>query len=957
MAYQNIYYTVVKGDCLSVIAQKVRKQYGTSVTWQEIYSWNRSIIGSNPNLIYPGQRLVVGSQYVADSSGGSSGGTTTTTNTVTPSSYTPSNAGTVSITNFGFMANNDGTLFVKWSWTKANTKNYNVEWQYRTKDGLWFIGQQHSVTNKEDTWNYPSYCDRVCVKVQPVSENTTVNNQQTVYWTANWTSWQGIDIKEKPDPIAKPSTPKVEIKDFTLTVDMDNIDETNKQIQLEIVKDDSTTFKTATITVVKSAISYSCAVNAGGRYKVRARGVRNGEYGDWSDYSDDIGTVPVAVTGTITMVAESKTEIRMSWNSVKNADTYDVEYCTDKKYFDVSDNTTTKSGIEGTTTILTGLESGQTYYARVRAVNENGKSGWSAIKSCVIGAKPIAPTTWSSTTTAVVGEDVYLYWVHNSADGSSERYATICITGEVPGGSIVTRESGAIKNEQINDEEHKDDTKMYSLTKLLSQLGFSYRQGIKIRWKVKTSGITNEWSDYSVEREIDIYAPPTLALNIQDKDGRKLNTITSFPFYVKGLAGPNTQVPNSYHLSVIANESYETTDRIGNPMFISKGDEIFSKYYDSNNDTLLVEMRPDLIDLENNIPYTMKCVVSMDSGLTAESTVNFDVSWTDILYMPNAEISLNKDTVSTYIRPYVMHQVVKRQMLVLKIGQEGSTEKEYVPTLLTNQNANDVINAEILPNAYYRDVENPYTFTDPDTGISETDDRIYAVFSGTNAAGTRKEYYEYVGEEELIADVTLAVYRREFDGSFTEIGSGLENSKNTFVVDPHPALDYARYRIVVTDNKTGAISFYDTPAYPIHEKGIIIQWDEEWTNFDVTDESGDELTTQPQSGSFLRLLYNIDTSDKHTYDAELVNYAGRKHPVSYYGTALSTNATWNLEIPRSDKETLYALRRLAIYLGDVYVREPSGTGYWAAINISYSQTHKQVTIPVTIDVVRVEGGV
>lgn len=105
------------------------------------------------------------------------------------------------------------------------------------------------------------------------------------------------------------------------------------------------------------------------------------------------------------------------------------------------------------------------------------------------------------------------------------------------------------------------------------------------------------------------------------------------------------------------------------------------------------------------------------------------------------------------------------------------------------------------------------------------------------------------------------------------------------------------------------------------------------------------------------LPYNIDVSDKNDIDVSLVKYVGRKRPVSYYGTQLGETASWKVEIPKDDAETLYALRRLAIWTGDVYVREPSGTGYWANISVSMSQTHCQLTIPVTLEITRVEGGV
>lgn len=107
----------------------------------------------------------------------------------------------------------------------------------------------------------------------------------------------------------------------------------------------------------------------------------------------------------------------------------------------------------------------------------------------------------------------------------------------------------------------------------------------------------------------------------------------------------------------------------------------------------------------------------------------------------------------------------------------------------------------------------------------------------------------------------------------------------------------------------------------------------------------------------LKLPYNIDVSDKHSSDVELVKYIGRRHPVSYYGTQLGESATWNVEIEKDDSETLYALRRLAIWMGDVYVREPSGSGYWAHISVSFKQTHCNLTIPVTLDITRVEGGI
>ena len=57
-------YTIKSGDCLWNIAKQLSNQGGAN--WKDLYSIpeNKEIIGNNPNLIYPGQVLIVPEAWV-----------------------------------------------------------------------------------------------------------------------------------------------------------------------------------------------------------------------------------------------------------------------------------------------------------------------------------------------------------------------------------------------------------------------------------------------------------------------------------------------------------------------------------------------------------------------------------------------------------------------------------------------------------------------------------------------------------------------------------------------------------------------------------------------------------------------------------------------------------------------------------------------------------------------------
>lgn len=725
--------------------------------------------------------------------------------------------------------------------------HYEVRWYYDTGNDIWFEGTRTTVERKSATYNPPSNAIAIKVAVKPVSKTKTVNNKETSYFTGTFAY---AEYKLSGDPPDGLGTPSVEIDEFNLTATVDNISDSKiDKVQFQVYNG-STLYKSGTVEVKACRAVYSCTIKAGGNYRVRCRSINSSGtsniYGEWSDFTGENSTIPVGAKG-VSVVADSATSVRVSWKAVDGAIRYEVEYAVNRSYFD-SASQVSSTTVTSTNAYITGLEAREWFF-RVRAINDVGESSWSDIVSVVIGTKPEPPTTWSSTTTAILGEDLKLYWVHNSEDGSNQTAAQIQF--EING-----KTSTVTINEGTDQEEEDEGIYSYPLSTK------DYSKGTTILWKVRTKGVIDEYGDWSAQRTITIYAPPTLSVVLSADENDILSTL---PLTVTLSAGPEEQTPISYHVSVIANNTYETDDVVGSSTIVTAGSEVYSKIFNESKHDVVYTLSAGDIMLVNGQSYTVKVTLSMDSGLTVEESCIFTTNWEDSLYFPDAMVTIDKDTLSCYVNP----------------------------------------------------------FCTDDSGYPE--------------------------------NVTLAVYRREYDGTFTEIAKGLKNDGVVTVTDPHPSLDYARYRIVVQDINTSAVTYEDLPGVPMNEPAIVIQWDETWSDFDYTGD--DEPAERPWAGSMIKLPYNIDTSEKHDADVSLVEYIGRKNPVSYYGTQRGESASWSTEIPKRDKETLYGLRRLSAWMGDVYVREPSGIGYWAQISVSMSIKHLDVIIPVSLEIKRVEGGV
>lgn len=753
----------------------------------------------------------------------------------------------------------DNTLVATWTFTppkgfaKSTLDHFGTNWYYVNADGIAYEGGYKETTNTYTTFTLPKDAYYVDFHIVPSSKKVKDKNGNEQY---QWCSATKV-VRYKNtyvEPTGDVSTPTVKMNKLTLTASLTNIDTSNiKRVEFQVAKDDIPYKSGKTSISATNSATFTTTVEQGSAYKVRARGISaGGVVGDWSDFSDAVITIPRAPSKftKCCMADKNGTSVALSWKAVTGeagATGYTIEYTDARTYFDAASSDIKSVTTTSTDYIVTGLDTGKTWFFRVKATNDQGDSSWSAISSCTLGVTPDMPTTWSGSSTAITGENVYLYWVHNCEDEST------CTSSQL---ELSTDAGANWKRTTIANTNSATGTLSYLLTTS------SYTEGSTILWRVRTAGITSAYGDWSVVRSVSVYAKPSVNLVLVDSAGSTVDMLSTYPLVVSASTSPSTQTPVTYNLEIVAQAGYIINDQVGEPVNVSKGDIVFSETTAHESGVSYQRtITPGDITFANGYSYEVKLTVAFDSGLTATDSETFDCIFDDAEIELGAAVAYDETNYTAYVTPEI-----------------------------------------------YSD----------DT------------------------------------DWTLAVYRREYDGSFKLIQGDLSGAETVTVTDPHPALDYARYRITATNNTNGTVEYADLPNVTVGCKWLIIQWDEAWKTF-----SADALSAEvdpPWSGSLLLLKYNPQTSYDTTTKVETVEYAGREYPVAYYGKYKETSVSWKTDVVRDDTDTIFQLRRLQAYAGNCYVRDPSGFGCWANVSISFDRDYDSAVIPVNVSITRVDDG-
>lgn len=762
------------------------------------------------------------------------------------------------------------TVYATWTaFSSAQQKNIDsisVTWQYQVLNSagkaVWLKGSTETIgkgSTTSGTYSAPSESLAVYVSVTPV---LTKNGKKKATAKA-----VGASRSFEGNAPAKPSAPTVTVDGYSLTLRIQTSDQYAKMAVFYLFRDsESAPFWTSSgITLSGAGVAQQITTLAPNHvYYARVRlfnGAAASEYSDSAAISEI--TIPGQVTG-VTAAPVSQSQILVSWNATSGAAStngYELEQATDPKYFGGSNASV--SNVNGTSNYVT-VEVGNIWYFRVRAKNSSNITGaWSETVSAAAAIKPNPPTTWTLASATYVESTINLYWTHNSADGSKPTKSQI----------EWSKNDGTTNVIEVTHSLGPDD-KDFTFHRAFQIASGSFSDGDILKWRVRTQGVAAMgWSDYSVLREVRIFAPASLSLAI-------LSPVSAYPINIGVTITPVSQSVVSFYLAIRARDSYDNEDYMGEFQHIVAGQVVYSHNFNDISNTDTIVLTPSDVNLLTGQTYDVEAIVATNAGLTANATSSFTLDIDEPDYYLDMGITVDMDSLS----------------------------------------------AALVPGCYSDVSEDP------------EGDYIY-------------------DPADIVEGILLDVYRINFDGSFTKIEGNIVNDGITVISDPHPALDNGKYRVVAKDSTSGAMFFADMVSEDLDVKGLVLQWDAKYANYlvrGIVDEIDEAAIGNMAGGTTLRLPYNVKKNESSEPDVELVNYIGREHPVSYYGTQKGQKSSYSTDVPKDDIDTLDLIRRLQTWPGDVYLRAQDGLGYWAKVEASFDRDYDSLLMPVSIDAVRVD---
>lgn len=398
------------------------------------------------------------------------------------------------------------------------------------------------------------------------------------------------------------------------------------------------------------------------------------------------GNVPLAPDEVTVSSTDIPGTIRVTWNwtwegataaELSWADHEDAWESTEEpsKYI-VSDLYTSAWNISG-------LETGKTWYIRVRLISGETYGSYSNMRSIDLSSAPFKPVLSLSVPTIQEGDLFTAYWAYVSTDTTSQAYASIC-TATVVNDAVVYGDEIA----HVQTAQHVNITAPSEW-----QTGETYLLCLKV---TSESGHESEWSDpvaVSVAEPLvcDITQTSlqtvTVSSDDEEETTREVLALTAMPLTLTvtgaGIGGTTTVI-----VERAADYHADRPDETQINGFEGETIAVFSQLGEfeiSLDEDVLVGM------FDDGAQYRLIATVQDGLGQSDSQTIEFEVHWTHQAVIPNATAVVDGSVVKiTPIKPSgaiasdicdIYRLSADRPVLIVQNGEFGTTYVDPYPAI------------------------------------------------------------------------------------------------------------------------------------------------------------------------------------------------------------------------------------------------------------------------------------
>lgn len=358
----------------------------------------------------------------------------------------------------------------------------------------------------------------------------------------------------------------------------------------------------------------------------------------------DGGSVPSAPSSIGVVQTATKGTIQVTWDwSWEGANSAEISWSDHEDAWESTDEPDTYkiSKLHAAQWNISGLETGKTWYIRVRLVNEDGDAvtngPWSDIKTIDLSSAPTTPILYLSDSVIPESGSVVASWAYSTTDGTAQAYAEICeatIDSEgIEYGDIIAHTTTA------------QQTTLYA-EELEWESGETHNLCVRV---VSASGhVSDNWSDPvaviiadPLEAEITDVSLQYIEI-VDDEEEETSRTVLSLlvmPLEVTVVGAGNGGVTT---LAIERAEDYHM-DKPDETHFDGYEGETVFLYSQAGESEIVIGMDTLIGTLDDGASYRLVATVQDGLGQQASDMLEFEVHWAHQAIMPEASVEIDDE--------------------------------------------------------------------------------------------------------------------------------------------------------------------------------------------------------------------------------------------------------------------------------------------------------------------------